>query len=86
MTANKDIDESWTVSGLPNVRPLEPGRLVKLTGNALVEVTENPHDGMWIRVRYIECPYDKTLEGSEELVFTQDVTEILQDNKGADRK
>ncbi len=79
MTAGeKNIDESRTVSGLPNVRPLEPGRRLKLTGNALVEVTENPHDGIWIRVRYIECPDDSSLEGSEELVFTQDVIEILE--------
>lgn len=79
MTIKKEnIDESRTVSGLPNVRPLQPGRRLKLISDALVEVIDNPHDGMWTRVRYIESPNDPLLVGSEELVFTQDVAEILE--------
>lgn len=75
---NEDLEQAHTMSGLPNIRPLEPGRRLKLRDDSLVEVVWNPHDGMWIRAKYIECPEDSSLEGSEELIFTQDVAEILE--------
>ena len=38
------------------IQELEPGMLIKLRGDIVAEVTENPRDGMWIVVRYLETP------------------------------
>jgi hypothetical protein len=38
------------------VQDLEPGTRVRLRGDIVAEVTENPRDGMWIVVRYLETP------------------------------
>ena len=38
------------------VQDLEPGTRIRLRGEIVAEVTENPRDGMWIVVRYLETP------------------------------
>jgi hypothetical protein len=38
------------------IQDLEPGERLRLRGGILAEVTENPRDGMWIVVRYLETP------------------------------
>ena len=38
------------------IQELEAGERVRLRGGILAEVTENPRDGMWIVVRYLETP------------------------------
>jgi hypothetical protein len=38
------------------IQELEPGMKVKLRGDIIAEVTENPRDGMWIVVKYLETP------------------------------
>jgi hypothetical protein len=56
-----------------NLLALEPGARVRLSGDALGEVVRNPRDGAWLLVRYLTSPADPSLEGSEELVFADDV-------------
>lgn len=58
-----------------NLRELEPGDKVKLVGDIVVEVVDNPRDGMWFRARYITVPGSPALEGTEEQIFAADVRE-----------
>jgi hypothetical protein len=59
-----------------NVRTLEPGTRVALTDGSLVEVMSNPRDGIWLFGRYLACPRDASMVGTEEMIFAQDVAEI----------
>jgi hypothetical protein len=59
-----------------NLRELKPGERVKITGDAIIEVIENPQDGMWIRGKYISFPQDPSVEGTEDQIFATDVREM----------
>ena len=54
---------------------LERGTRLVLKDGATVEVVDNPRDGSWIYVRHLGPSGD----GSEELVFAEDVVEVLED-------
>ena len=58
-----------------NLRELQPGDKVKLTGGIIIEVIENPEDGMWIRGKYLEVPGNPKAEGTEDQIFASDVQE-----------
>jgi hypothetical protein len=60
-----------------NVMTLEPGTALRLSGDATAEVVSNPRDGIWIRVRYLTNPGDPKLVGTEELVFAEDVLDLV---------
>jgi hypothetical protein len=60
-----------------NLVALEPGDRVRLKNEATAEVVSNPRDGTWIFLRYLESPADPALVGAEELVFADDVLELL---------
>ena len=51
---------------------IEEGTLLELAGGATAEVVDNPRDGMWIVLKFIEVPEEPELEGTEELVFWAD--------------
>jgi hypothetical protein len=55
------------------IRELEPGDRVHLKGNILAEVVDNPRDGMWIIVRYLETPAGKVSEGDPEMVMADEI-------------
>ena len=57
-----------------NLRELVPGELVKM-GDVVVEVVDNPQDGMWIRGKYISFPGNPALEGTEDQIFAADISE-----------
>ena len=57
-----------------NLRELAPGDRVK-AGDVVIEVVENPQDGMWIRGRYVSVPGNPSLEGSEDQIFAADITD-----------
>ena len=59
-----------------NVRDLEPGTAVVLTGGAEAEIVDNPRDGIWLFARYLSSPRDPTLVGQEEMIFAQDVVAV----------
>ena len=40
---------------------------------ASFHLVDNPRDGMWILLRYLEVPDEPELEGTEDLVFWADV-------------
>jgi len=56
---------------------LERGTRLALKDGATVEVVDNPKDGSWIYVRHL-APAGEAV-GAEELVFAEDVVEVLED-------
>ncbi len=57
---------------------IEEGARVKLRDGEIAEVIDNPRDGMWILLRFLEAPDDPARVGSEELVFWADVLGVVQ--------
>ena len=66
------------MSEIVNIRLLEPGTKLRLSNNATGEVVTNFNDGVWISVRFLTSPEDPALEGTEDMVFAQDVMEVLE--------
>ena len=60
-----------------NLMLLEAGTKVATTAGATVEVVENPKDGVWIFAKYLTCPDDPSLEGTEDMICAQDLVEVL---------
>ena len=56
-----------------NLLNLVQGDVVEMSDGATVEVLSNPRDGMWIFGRYITSPSDPSQEGTEEMVFAQEI-------------
>lgn len=59
-----------------NLMDLAPGTRVLLADGATAEIVMNPRDGAWLQVRYV-ADTSSSREGAEELVFADDVREIL---------
>ena len=55
------------------IRELDPGERIRLKGDILAEVVDNPRDGMWIIVRYLETPAGPVAGGDPEMVMADDV-------------
>ena len=60
-----------------NLRLLEPGTKIGLSNGATAEVVSNPLDGVWVFARYLSSPDDPSLVGTEDMLFAQDIVEIL---------
>jgi hypothetical protein len=66
------------MSGIINLRLLEPGTKIGLSDGSTAEVVSNPLDGVWVFVRYLSSPSGSSVVGTEEMIFAQDVVEILE--------
>ena len=55
------------------IRDLDPGERIRLKGNILAEVVDNPRDGMWIIVRYLETPAGPVTGSEPEMVMADEV-------------
>ena len=66
------------MSEIVNIRSLEPGTKLRLSNDATGEVVTNFNDGVWLSVRFLTSPEDPSLEGTEDMVFAQDVMEVLE--------
>ena len=66
------------MSQVVNLRHLEPGIKLSLTNGATLVVVSNPGDGIWIFGRYLTFPEDPRQEGVEDMVFAQDIVQILE--------
>jgi hypothetical protein len=60
-----------------SIQDLEVGQKLKLTGSIIAEVRENPRDGCWIIVRYLEVPGPDVPSNEDEMVSADDVVEVL---------
>ena len=65
-----------------NVRLLKAGDKLKISHDATVVVVSNPLDGVWIFARYLTSPDDPSLEGTEDMIFAQDIIEVLETSGG----
>ena len=61
-----------------NIRLLQPGTKVRLSNDATGEVVTNFNDGVWITVRFLTSPEDPSMEGTEDMVFAQEIMEVLE--------
>lgn len=60
-----------------NLVDLQPGVRVRMADGAVAEIVENPQDGFWLIVRYLDHPSDASLVGAgEQQVFATDVESI----------
>ena len=66
------------MSEIVNIRLLEPGTKVRLSNSATGEVVTNFNDGVWVSVRFLTSPEDPSLEGTEDMIFAQDILEVLE--------
>ncbi len=66
------------MSEIVNIRLLEPGTKVRLSNDATGEVVTNFNDGVWITVRFLTSPEDPSMEGTEDMVFAQEVLEVIE--------
>ncbi|MFZ5932286.1 MAG: hypothetical protein ACOY15_13870 [Pseudomonadota bacterium] len=81
--ADKKMNSGNSLARLEGVLTLdlvaiEEGAKVKLRDGEIAEVVDNPRDGMWILLRFLETPDDPARAGSEELVFWADVLGVVQ--------
>jgi hypothetical protein len=65
------------MSEIINLRLLEPGTAISLTDGSTAEVVSNPLDGVWVFARYLSSPNDASMVGTEEMIFAQNIVEIL---------
>ena len=65
------------MADIVNLFEVEPGQTVRLYGEATAEVVSNPRDGVWLFVRYLTSPEDPDQVGQEDMVFAQDVLELV---------
>ena len=65
------------MSDIINLRLLEPGTTISLSEGSTAEVVSNPLDGVWVFARYLSSPNDSSVIGTEEMIFAQNVVEIL---------
>jgi hypothetical protein len=66
------------MNGVINLRLLEPGTTIGLSDGSTAEVVSNPLDGVWVFARYLTSPSDSSVVGTEEMIFAQDVVQILE--------
>ncbi len=75
MAAPKKYDLSGT-DGASTFLSLPEGLTVRLHNGASGEISGNPHDGVYLLVRYLEHPEDPSKVGEEEVVFFNEVKEV----------
>ena len=66
------------MSQVINLLHLQPGTKIRLTNSNTAEVMSNPMDGVWVSCRYLSSTADPDLEGTEELIFAQDIAEVIE--------
>jgi hypothetical protein len=66
------------VNRVVNLMLLEQGTRIGLSDGATAEVVSNPRDGVWVFARYLSSPRDQSLVGTEDMVFAQDIVQVLE--------
>ena len=59
-----------------NVIDLKPGDRIQLGGDVIAEIVSNPRDGVWVEARYVNVPDDPSQEGSQEMIFAEDIVDM----------
>jgi hypothetical protein len=61
-----------------NLQSLTVGTKLRLKGDIVAEVVSNPRDGVWVIARLLSCPGSPSQVGTEEMIFTEDVLEVVE--------
>lgn len=61
-----------------NLIVLKPDTKIQLVNGAIARVVSNPKDGVWIFARYLSSPEDPSLVGTEDMVFAQDILQVVE--------
>ena len=61
-----------------NLITIEEGARISTIHGATAEVVNNPKDGVWIFAKFLTSPEDPDLVGTEEMIFAQDIAELLE--------
>ena len=61
-----------------NLITIEEGSTISTIGGATAEVVNNPKDGVWVFAKYLTSPEDPDLVGTEDMIFAQDIAEVLK--------
>lgn len=61
-----------------NLILLKPDTKIRLTNGATAQVVSNPRDGVWVFARYLSSPGDPSLVGTEDMVFAQDILQVVE--------
>jgi len=61
-----------------NLIHLEPNTKIQLVNGATAQVVSNPKDGVWVFARYLSSPQDPSLVGTEDMVFAQDILQVVE--------
>jgi hypothetical protein len=56
---------------------LEVGTVVRLKDGAIVRITENPGDGMWVTGEYLENAEEPGSVGTEDMIFGETILELV---------
>ena len=60
-----------------NLITIVEGATISTLNGATAEVVNNPKDGVWVFARYLTSPDDPDLVGTEDMIFAQDIAEVL---------
>ena len=61
-----------------NLINLAEGARISTVNGATAEVVNNPKDGIWVFAKYLTYPEDPDLVGAEDMIFAQDIAEVLE--------
>ena len=60
-----------------NLITIDEGATISTIHGATAEVVTNPKDGVWVFAKYLTSPEDPGLVGTEDMIFAQDIAEVL---------
>jgi len=78
MVAPQPPQQPYVPGPKVNLRELQPGQRIRLAGDIIVEVIDNPKDGMWVRGKYVSVPGNPAVESTEDNIFAGDVLEMAE--------
>ena len=61
-----------------NLITINEGARISTIHGATAEVVNNPKDGVWVFAKYLTSPDDPELVGTEDMIFAQDIAEVLE--------
>ena len=61
-----------------NLITIEEGATISTINGATAEVVNNPKDGVWVFAKYLTSPEDPELVGTEDMIFAQDIAQVLE--------
>ena len=73
-TANGESQRAQVI----NLITIEEGATISTINGATAEVVNNPKDGVWVFAKYLTSPEDPELVGTEDMIFAQDIAQVLE--------